>query len=92
MINSTFTTGVLIFQLFVVVYGLTAEELLGYDIVTMKIPKGYLTFICGKYDVRVEGNNGCDEDNLNVDEDIDDTVPNEGISNSKEARIFDIYR
>lgn len=96
VINCSFTAGGLASPLFVVVYGLTKEEVLSEDdIITMKVPSliigshqdvysaghGYLTFVRCKH-----------EDDLEEDEEIQDNPQQQTTYESKEARIASKYR
>ena len=100
VINSSFTAGGLTSPLFVVVYGLTADEMPGDDMITLEIPglyagseqniyssgKGFITFVRGKYDIESDVIN----DNENMQQ--DDTVPDNDEVSSKESRIAAMYR
>ena len=104
VLNTTFTAGGLSAPIFVVVYGLTPEEMPQNNIVTVPIEgltvgserdiycrkEGYITFVCGKYDIdeveetvqpstEVEENERPDDNNQDSQEDT--------YLYSKEARI-----
>ena len=97
VINCTFTAGGLSLPLFVVVYGIGNNEMVGDDdMITIKVPGltigsdqdvyscgfGYLTFVCRKHD---EDKNGDEEQSENSN---DDGV----VRSSKESRIASKYR
>ena len=105
-LNNTFTAGGRVAPAFVCVYGLSANEMPGDEIVLLPIDglvcgsdqtgsteKGYICFIRGKYDPNAnEGN----ENIVSVDEDANE---NESIETSedtqpasKESRVAQLYR
>ena len=95
VLNCTFTAGGLSSPLFVVVYGMSADEMPNEEIVTVEVPgltvggdldvysegKGFITFVCG----REESDDVEDCSDTNVSNQEDDTP-------SKEARIASLYR
>ena len=95
VLNCTFTAGGLSSPLFVVVYGMSSEEMPNDETVTLEVPgltvggdidiyskgKGYITFVRGKED---------NDDNDIPSEDQHDTQLDE--VQSKEARIASLYR
>ena len=95
VINCTFTAGGLSSPLFVVVYGLTNEELPNEEMITLEIPgltvganqdvyssgKGYLTFVKGKHPQDLPHSNQGEDDTNEETE-----------TESKEARIAALYR
>ena len=101
VINSTFTAGGLAAPLFVVVYGLTGEELPGHEMVTIDVPGltvgadqdvysngvGYVTFVRGKHHQENLQDNM--ENNINQSDAHEESVDN---VQSKEARIAYLYR
>ena len=102
VINSTFTAGGLLSPIFLVIYGLSMDEMPSSEIITLPVPGltvgsyqdiystsvGYITFVRGN-----EENNA--ERNANVDKNAEEINHDSTISdncNSKESQIAELYR
>ena len=106
VVNNTFTAGGLSAPLFVVVYGMTVDEMPGDDIITIEVPGltvgsdldvyssgvGYLTFVRGNYEGVHTSNGNTDGDTDGMDVDRDTDGEDEETIKSKESRIAELYR
>ena len=100
VLNTTFTAGGLAAPIFVIIYGLTADEMPCNEIVTVPIPgltvgadrnvycdkEGYVTFVRGNYECK-DGEEQEQED-VELEGDLDD----DNQTYSKESQVARLYR